>query len=148
MADIACPIVCQPVWPACWLDTLDRSSSSATRVVQDVWDVYRDELGEVVLALRNAVSRSSVDVFWTLWSRSAEAGLFRACSGARGPTEAGSSAFVGRGLLRIRSTCLGGRAVGGRGSCRLFGASQGDEIGVHCAQYFVNSSLAPVVLSR
>ena len=45
MADVACPIVCQPVWPACWLDTPDRSSSSATRVVQDVWDVERDELG-------------------------------------------------------------------------------------------------------
>ena len=47
MADVACPIVCQLVWPACWLDTPHRSSSSATRVVQDVWDVYRDELGVV-----------------------------------------------------------------------------------------------------
>ena len=47
MADVACPIVCQPVWPACWLDTPDRSSSSATHVVQDVWDVYRNELGVV-----------------------------------------------------------------------------------------------------
>ena len=60
------------------------SSTSSTRVVQDVWDVYRDVLGavrdEVVLALRDAVSRSSVDDFWFLWSRSAEAGLFRAYS--------------------------------------------------------------------
>ena len=47
MADVACPIVCQPVWPVCWLDTPDRSSSSATRVVQDVWEVCRDELGVV-----------------------------------------------------------------------------------------------------
>ena len=39
MADVACPIVCQPIWPACWLDTPGRSSSSATRAVQDVWDV-------------------------------------------------------------------------------------------------------------
>ena len=69
MADVACPIVYQLVWPACWLDTPDRSSSSATRAVQYVWDVYRDELGEVpgdvVLALRDAVSRSTVDDFWT-----------------------------------------------------------------------------------
>ena len=60
MADVACPVVCQPVWPACWLDTPGRSSSSSTRVVQDVWDVYRDELEvvpeEVVRALRDAVS--------------------------------------------------------------------------------------------
>ena len=45
-------------------------------------DVYRDELAVVshqyLLALRDAVSRSSAADFWTLWSRSAEAGLFRA----------------------------------------------------------------------
>ena len=120
--------------------------------VQDVWDVCRDELGvvpqEVVLALTNAVSGSSVDDFWTIWSKSAEAGLFRAYSRAGGPTEAGSSAFLGRGLSRIRNRRLGGRAVGSRGSSRLYRASQGDEVDVHCAQYFVNSSLAPVVLFR
>ena len=55
MADVSCPIACQPLWPACWLDTPDRSSSSSSRVVQDVWDIYMNELGvvpqEVVLAL-------------------------------------------------------------------------------------------------
>ena len=60
MADVACPIVCQPIWPACWLDTPDRSSSSSTRVVQDVWDINKEELGvvpeEVVLALWGAAS--------------------------------------------------------------------------------------------
>ena len=70
MADVACPVVCQPVWPACWLNTPDGSSSSSSRAVQDVWGVYRDELEVVpegvVLALRDAVSRSSVDDFWSL----------------------------------------------------------------------------------
>ena len=47
MADFACPIVCLPVWPACWLDTPGGSSSSSTRVVQDVWDVYRNDLETV-----------------------------------------------------------------------------------------------------
>ena len=40
--------------------------------------MYREELGvvpaEVVLALRDAVSRSSVDDFWSARSRHAEAG--------------------------------------------------------------------------
>ena len=76
MADVACPIACQPIWPACWLDTPHRSSSSSTSSVQDVWDIYSDVLGtvpeEVVLALRGAVSRSSVDDFWSIWSRSAQ----------------------------------------------------------------------------
>ena len=80
--DIACPQVCQPVWPACRIDTPDRSSSSVARVVQDAWDAYRDELAavppDVVLALRDAASRSCVDDFWIIWSKSAEAGLFRA----------------------------------------------------------------------
>ena len=30
----------------------------------------------------------------------------------------------------------------------MYWASQGDEVDVHCAQYFVDSSLAPVVLFR
>ena len=33
MADVACPEVCQPIWPACGLDAPDWSSSSAARVV-------------------------------------------------------------------------------------------------------------------
>ena len=39
MADVSCPVACQPLWPACWLDTSDRSSSSSSRIVQDVWDI-------------------------------------------------------------------------------------------------------------
>ena len=70
-------LLVSPFGPARWLDTPDRSSSSSTRMVQDVWDVYREELGvvpdDVVLALRDAVSRSAVDGFWSIWSRNAEA---------------------------------------------------------------------------
>ena len=65
-----------------------------------------------------------------------------------GPTAAGSSAFLGRGLLRIRSRRLGGRAVGGRGSSRLYRVSHGDDVDRHCAQYFVSSSLSPILLFR
>ena len=152
MADVACPVACQPLWPACWLDTPDRSSSSSSRIVQDVWDIHRNVLGvvpdDVVLALRDAVSRSAVDDFWSVRSKNAEAGLFRAYALAGGPTAAGSSAFLGRGLLRIRSRRLGGRAVGGTGSIRLYRTCQNDEVDKHCAQFFVNCSLSPVLLFR
>ena len=83
---------------------------------------------DVVLALRDAVSRSAVDDFWFIWSKNAEAGLYRAYVLAGGPTAAGSSAFLGRGLLRIRSRRLGGRGVGGTGSSRLYRTCQGDEV--------------------
>ena len=89
-----------------------------------------------------------MDDFWSIWSSNAEDGLFRAYSLAGGPTAAGSSAFLGRGLLRIRSRRLGGRAVGGTSSSSLYRACQGDEVDKHCAQYFVNSSLSPVLLFR
>ena len=52
----------QPVWPACWLDTPDRSAASASGEVQGIWDVNREELAAVppdlVLARRSAFGRS------------------------------------------------------------------------------------------
>ena len=136
MADVACPIACQPIYPACWMDTPDRSSSSSTRIVQDVWDVYRYELGvvpdDVVLALRDAVSRSAVDDFWSIWGSNAKAGFFRAYALAGCPTAAGSFASLGKGQLRIRSRRLGGRAVGGTASSRLYRVCHNDEVDKHC----------------
>ena len=74
MADVSCTIACQPLWPACWLDTPDRSSSSSSSVVQDVWDVYRGVLGvvpeQVIHALRDAASRG------LSWCFSCFSGLF------------------------------------------------------------------------
>ena len=152
MADVACPVACQPIWPACWVDTPDRSSSSSSRAVQDVWDVYRDVLGvvpeQVIHALRDAASRSSVDDFWTIWSKNAEAGLLHAYTLAGGPITAGRSDFLGRGCLRIRCRRLGGQTVGGKSSSRLYRASQGDEVDSNCAQFFVHSSLSSVLLFR
>ena len=87
--------------------------------------------------------RSSIDDFWSIWSKNAEAGLFHAYTLAGGPIAAGNSAFLG---LRIRSRRLGGQAVGGRSSSRLCRVSQGDEVDSSCAQFFVNSSLSPVLL--
>ena len=93
----------------------------------------------VLLGMRS--SRSSADDFWSFWSQKAEAGLCRAYCRAGGPTEAGSSAFLGRGLLRIRSRRLGGRAVGRNGARRLKRVSHSDEVDVRSAQHFVDSSL-------
>ena len=103
---------------------------------------------EVVLALRDAVSSLLWMIFGPLGVITPRAGLFRACFRAGGPTEAGSSAFLGTGLLRIRNRRLGGGAVGRSGAGRLYGVSHSDEVDVGSAQYFVNSSLAPVVLFR
>ena len=44
--------------------------------------------------LLGAVSRSSVDDFWSIWSRNGEVGLFRAYSKAGGPTELAALPFL------------------------------------------------------
>ena len=88
--------------------------------------------------------------------RGAEAGLFQACCTAGGPTSAGAHAYLGRGRLRIRRRRSGGmsagggrgRRRGGAGSSRLYRVSRGDDLDVESAQYFVNSSLSPVLLFR
>ena len=130
-----------------------RSSWSSSRIVQDVWEVYRGVLGvvpdEVVRAVRVAASRSAVDDFWTIW----EVRVLRlVCFGLILLLEVllllATLPFLGRGFLRIRSRRLGGKAVGGRSSSRLYRVSQGDEVDNNCAQFFVNSSLSPVLLFR
>ena len=87
-------------------------------------------------------------IFWTAWSEGAEVGLFRAHCRAGGPVASGVQAFLGRGQLRIRRRRLGGRAVGGSGASWLKRVSQGDVVDASSTQFFVNSSLAPVLLFR
>ena len=48
--------------------------------------------------------------------------------------------------MRVRRRRLGGWAVGGAGASRFLRVSHGDEVDAASAQFFVNSSLAPVLL--
>ena len=57
-------------------------------------------------------------------------------------------AFLGRGAVQIRRRRLGGGAVHGSAAIKLHRVSQGDEVDASSAQYFGNSSLAPVLLIR
>ena len=78
-----------PLWPACWLYCPDRSRSSPTSVVRDIWDVYIREVGFVPFEVRSNLFRlchsSDVDSSWLLWSREAEACLSFAYLAAGGP---------------------------------------------------------------
>ena len=148
--EVACPLAICPIWPAYWIDTPDRSSSSLSEAVQDAWEFYGGELLGVplFLRLREAYRCASVDDFWDVWSAGAEEGLFRVYCRAGGPVAGGAQRYLGRGRLRIRRRRLGGRSVGGVGSSRLYRVSQGDDVDVTSAQYIVTSSLAPVILFR
>ena len=130
-ADIASRVCVSQSGPACCLDTPDRFSSSAARVVQDVCDVFRDQLKLDLL-----LGMLSLGLLLMIFGLSGVEMMRRVCFGLtlrlEVPLKAGSSAFLGRGLLRIRNRRLGGRAVNGRGSGRLYRVSQGDEVDVHC----------------
>ena len=60
-------------WPACWVDIPDRSASSSSKVVQDIGDVYNEELGAVspslILALRAAFESNCAGVLGVLLLR-------------------------------------------------------------------------------
>ena len=105
-------------------------------------------LHELVHRLRAAYDRSSVDDFWYAWSTGAEESLFGAYCRVGGPVAGNPQMHLGRGRLRVRIRRLVVRSAGAACSSRLYRVSQGDEVDAHSAQYFVNSSLAPVLLFR
>ena len=120
------------------MNSPDRSASSTSKVVQAIWDTYREELGTVPpdlkLALRSAFDRNCVDEFRNVWG-GAEAGVLRSCQRPGGPVSSGLQAFIGRGTLQIRRRRLGSRAAGCSGSCKLKRVGQDNEVDVSWAQF-------------
>ena len=53
-----------PLWPACWLQSPDRSRSSTSPEVRDIWDVYIREVGFVPLAVREELFMGSTNGPW------------------------------------------------------------------------------------
>ena len=136
-----------PLWPACWVQCPDRSRSSTSREVQDIWDVYIREVGFVPFAIREQLFRlcnsPDVDSSWLLWSRGAEASLARAYLSAGGPPLSNPSSYVGRGSLSIYAMRLGGRCHD-----RIYHVDRSDEFDVTHFGFFLNLSLAPVLRFR
>ena len=133
-----------PLWPAYWLNCPDRSRSSSTSVVRDIWDVYIREVGFVPLEVRTNLFRlcnsSNVDSSGLLWSLEAEASLSRASLAAGGPPLSNPGSYVGRGSLSICTMRLGGRCHD-----RIHRTDRADV--VHSG-FFLNSSLASVLRFR
>ena len=104
---------------------------------------------DVVLALRDAVSRSAVDDFWSIWSSNAEAGLFRAYL------------LLGRVLLLLavlvflEEVCY--VFVAGVWEAELMvvkllagciGLSRGDDVDAHCARFLTTPLFLLCLLFR
>ena len=120
---------------------------SPSHAVQNIWDVYIQEVGfaprEVREQLLIACNSPDVDASWLLWSREAEASLARAYLSAGGPSLSNAGSYVGRGQLSLRTMRLGGRCRD-----RIYRIDRADKFDVTHSGFFVNSSLAPVLRFR
>ena len=139
--------VYSPLWPACWVECPDRSRRSPSPAVQNIWDVYIQEVSfvprEVREQLFTACDTTDVDASWRIWSRAAEASLARACLTAGFPALSNPDSYVGRGQLSLRTKRLGGRCRD-----RISRMDRADDFDVTNSGFFVNSSLAPVLRFR
>ena len=95
----------------------DESRHSASKVVQDIWDVYLETLRlvlvEVRVELRNFCHvEPTVDKAWKAWCTAAERGLLSAYKAAGGPTPQGDLPLPGRRKAVIRTRLVGRRAHG------------------------------------
>ena len=124
-----------PFWPACWLNCPDRSRSSQSHEVRNIWDVYIREVGFVPCEVRERLfdlcNSPDVDSSWLLWSREAEASLARAYLCAGGPPLSNPSIYVGRGSLSICTMRLGGRCHD-----RIYHVDRADEFDVTHSGFF------------
>ena len=139
--------VYSPIWPACWVECPDRSRRSPSPAVQNIWDVYIQEVSFVPREVREQLftvcDTTDVDASWRIWSREVEASLARACLTAGFPALSNPGSYVGRSQLSLRTKRLGG-------SCRdrIYRMDRADDFDVTNSGFFVNSSLAPVLRFR
>ena len=135
--------VCSPLWPACWIQCPDRSHRSSSEAVQNIWDVYKQELSHVPVRVRELFRTDDVDASWQIRSSEAEASLIRAYHSAGGPALAKHCSSVGRGRKQLCTKRLGSRFQD-----RIYRTDHADEFDVTHSGFFINSSLAPVLRFR
>ena len=136
--------VCSSLWPVCWFQCPDRSRRSSSEAVQNIWDVYIQELSNVPVRvrelLRAACDTDDVDASLQIWSSEEEASLIRAYHTAGGPALTEHSSSVGRGRLPVCTKRLGSRFQD-----RIYRTDHADESDVTHSGFFIKSSLAPVL---
>ena len=113
-ARVTQPFRYTPVWPACWIQAVDRSRSSRSAEVRKVWEVYDERLAFIpasdTLCLENALQAGDLSHAWRVWSSAAENALVAAFCLAGGPVpERGF--HLGRGVACFNKVRLGGPKV-------------------------------------
>ena len=126
-----------PTWPACWVQCTDRTRSSSSEMVKNIWDVYLQQLSSMPTRvreqLRQTCDSNDEDAAWRLWSCEAEACLIRAHQAAGRPALARADS-IGRGKLSLCD-----RRLGGRRRYRIYRTDHADPVDVASALLHLSS---------
>ena len=111
-AKVTQPCRVTPLWPASWVSALDKSRSSRSAEVREIWDIYDRVLqfipGDDAGGIDGALIDRDVDLAWETWSTAAECALATAFRDAGGPVPFGGLEG-GRGRARFWTVSFGGK---------------------------------------
>ena len=139
---VAQPFRFTPVWPASWIQAVDRSRTSRSAEVRRIWEVYDERLGLIhardAQSLDSALHSGDVSGAWLAWSSAAENALVEAYCLAGGPIP-DRRFHLGRGVARFNRVRLGGPRVR-KARARCFDPGDGAQVDL-----FRDASVAPLV---
>ena len=65
-----------PLWPASWVAAVDKTRTSRSAIVRDIWEVYDKALEFIPVhhefAIRDALLDRVANLAWATWSGAAE----------------------------------------------------------------------------
>ena len=136
------PVRFTSLWPASWVAVVDKSRSSRSAEVIEVWLVYDELLLHVgaqdALDIEAALDADDVHSARLVWSRAAQSALVSALVNSGGPAP-------GRGLVRGRGSAQFKRVVLGGPRVRRFRAGIADPTRATELQMFKDSSMVPLL---
>ena len=141
-AKVTQPCRVTPLWPASWASAADKSRSSWSAEVRDIWDIYDHVLqfipGDDAGGIDGALIDRDADLAWETWSTAAECALATAFRDAGGPIPLGGLEG-GRGRARLWTVSLGGKSM-----CR-YRPSLVDPLDATEVHLFRSQSVAPLL---
>ena len=143
--EVTQPCRVTPLWPAFWVLAVDRTRSSRSVEVRDIWDVYVHVLqfipGGDADRINSALLDRDIDLAWEAWSAAAERSLATAMREAGGPMPSGGLEG-GRGRARFQSVRLGGKRM-----CR-YRPSLVEPLDATEVHLFRSQSVAPLLTAK
>ena len=108
------PVRVSPLWPASWVSVVDKTRTSRSAEVRDIWEIYDKcleflPIGSAV-AIDDALAGRDVHLAWTVWSTAAENA--QACAfGMEGGPVPSNGLVLGLGSALFRVENISGNRV-------------------------------------